>query len=77
MLFIVGLFNKDTLMYKHHIYHYFSFIITIGLSGFNKVSDKIIKTFFTKDNETIEEAKARLSAAASSKNSSLSKSDEE
>ena len=48
-----------------------------AVSGFNKVSDKIIETSFTKDNETIEEAKARLSAAASSKNSSLSKSDEE
>ena len=39
--------------------------------------NKIIETSFTKDNETIEEAKARLSAAASSKSSSLSKSDEE
>lgn len=48
-----------------------------AVSGFNKVLDKFIETFFTKDNETIEEAKVRLSAAASSKNSSLSKSDEE
>lgn len=48
-----------------------------AVSGFSKVSDKFIETFFTKDNETIEEAKARLSAAASSKKFSLSKSDEE
>lgn len=28
------------------------------------VSDKFIKTFFTKDGETVEEAKARLQASA-------------
>ncbi|HEL2460071.1 TPA: hypothetical protein U1629_000970 [Streptococcus suis] len=32
-----------------------------AVTGFNKVSDKFIGAFFTKDNETVEEAKARMS----------------
>lgn len=30
------------------------------VEGFNKVSDKFIGKFFTKDGETVEEAKARM-----------------
>ncbi|HEM3538794.1 hypothetical protein ACS6Y3_06260 [Streptococcus suis] len=32
-----------------------------AVSGFNTISDKFIGAFFTKDNETVEEAKARMS----------------
>ncbi|HEL2327775.1 hypothetical protein [Streptococcus suis] len=32
-----------------------------AVSGFNTISDKFIEAFFTKDNETVEEAKARMS----------------
>lgn len=32
-----------------------------AVTVFNKVSDKFIGAFFTKDNETVEEAKARMS----------------
>lgn len=31
-----------------------------AVDGFNKVSDKCIEKLFTKDNETVEEAKERL-----------------
>lgn len=31
------------------------------VEGFNKVSDKFVKKLFTKDGETVEEAKERLS----------------
>lgn len=31
-----------------------------AVGGFNKVSDKCIEKLFTKDGETVEEAKARL-----------------
>ena len=34
-----------------------------AVSGFNKVSDAFIGKFFTKENETVEEAKARLQAS--------------
>ncbi|HEM5286336.1 TPA: hypothetical protein U1362_001570 [Streptococcus suis] len=32
-----------------------------AVSDFNTISDKFIGAFFTKDNETVEEAKARMS----------------
>lgn len=32
-----------------------------AVSGFNTISDKFIGAFFKKDNETVEEAKARMS----------------
>ncbi len=31
------------------------------VDGFNKVSDKFVEKFFTKDGETVEDAKKRLS----------------
>ncbi len=34
-----------------------------AVTGFNKVSDKFIGAFFTRGDETVEEAKARMSAA--------------
>lgn len=34
------------------------------VEGFNKVSDKFIDVLFTKEGETVEEAKARLEKAA-------------
>lgn len=37
---------------------------TGAVNGFNKVSDKFIEKFFTKDGESIEEAKKRLAASA-------------
>lgn len=37
---------------------------TGAVNGFNKVSDKFIEKFFTKDGESVEEAKKRLSASA-------------
>lgn len=49
----------------------------IAVTGFNKISDKCIGAFFTKDNETVEEAKARMSSTtACSEHTSLSKVDE-
>lgn len=37
---------------------------TGAVNGFNKVSDKFIEKFFTKDGESVEEAKKRLAASA-------------
>ncbi|MCI7677823.1 MAG: hypothetical protein MSS16_07050 [Streptococcus orisratti] len=37
---------------------------TAAVNSFTKVSDKFIGKFFTKDNETLEEAKARLQVSA-------------
>ena len=34
-----------------------------AVTGFNKVSDTFISKFFTKENETVEEAKARMQAS--------------
>lgn len=34
-----------------------------AVEGFNKVSNKFIDTFFTKEGETVEEAKERLSGS--------------
>lgn len=34
-----------------------------AVSGFNKVSDAFIGKFFTKENETVEEAKVRMQAS--------------
>ena len=34
------------------------------VGGFNRVSDKFIDVLFTKENETVEEAKERMKAAA-------------
>lgn len=35
-----------------------------AVEGFQKISDKFVDTFFTKEGETVEEAKARLSGEA-------------
>lgn len=37
------------------------------VSGFNKVADKCIEVLFAKENETVEEAKERLSANVKTK----------
>lgn len=37
---------------------------TGAVNGFNKVSDKFIEKFFTKDGESVEEAKKRLATSA-------------
>lgn len=43
-------------------------IETGAVTGFEKVSDKCIEVLFAKENETVEEAKARLSAKKDSRN---------
>ena len=34
-----------------------------AVEGFNKVSDKFVENFFTKEGETVEEAKERMKSA--------------
>lgn len=47
------------------------------MSGFNKVTDKIVETVFTKEGETVEEAKERLSANVKIKEETEDKGDNE
>ena len=48
-----------------------------AVSGFNKVTDKIVETVFTKEGETVEEAKERLSANVKIKEETEDKGDNE
>lgn len=48
-----------------------------AVSGFNKVTDKIVETVFTKEGETVEEAKERLSANVKIKEETGDKGDNE
>ena len=48
-----------------------------AVSGFNKVADKIVETVFTKEGETVEEAKERLSANVKTKEKAEDKGDNE
>lgn len=42
-----------------------------AVSGFNKIADKFVDNFLTKEGETVEDAKARLSAVQKAKQTSL------
>lgn len=42
-----------------------------AVSGFNKIADKFVDNFLTKEGETVEDAKARLSAEQKAKQASL------